>query len=124
MGKASDVLWVLINSYFVGGSEDTILEEIDQVRRMWTLRVKLDSWSRQAGVDEPIRQRNRHALTESYLNAPRHRFWFYAKMVRGIVTYNEETEAFLTGNVLGLTGPEDTLARGKCSDILCTAIFP
>ena len=47
---------------------------------MFSLRVKLDSWSH--GVDEDIRQRNRELLTEGYLRSPPWRFWMYMKIVK------------------------------------------
>jgi hypothetical protein len=47
---------------------------------MFTLRVKMDSWS--LGVDEDIRQRNRQLLTEWYLGSPPWRFWMYMKIVK------------------------------------------
>lgn len=45
--------------------------------RMWTLRLKLDSWSQ--GVDEGIRQRNRDLLTDAYNRLPPCRIWLYVR---------------------------------------------
>ena len=55
-------------------------DDLEQSRRMFILRVKIDSWSR--GVDEDIRQRNRELLTEGYLRSPPWRFWIYMKIVK------------------------------------------
>jgi hypothetical protein len=83
---------------------------MEQVRRMWTLRVKLDSWSHQAMVDESIRQRNRDLLTDSFLKVRPARFWLYAKMIRAITTYDEASPLEEISN---FSDPEDILAQGK-----------
>ncbi len=55
-------------------------DDLEHSKRMWKLRVKIDSWSR--GVDEGIRERNRNLLEEAYLRSPPWRFWLYMKVVK------------------------------------------
>lgn len=55
-------------------------DDFEQSKRMWILRVKIDSWSQ--GVDEHIRQRNRDLLTQAYLRCPPKRTWLYLKIVK------------------------------------------
>ncbi|KAH8885967.1 hypothetical protein GQ53DRAFT_845110 [Thozetella sp. PMI_491] len=66
------------------GSATMFWHDLEQSKRMWTLRVKIDSWSQ--GVDEYIRRRNRNLVTAAYLRCPPFRFWLYMKLLKFIVT--------------------------------------
>ncbi|KUJ19709.1 uncharacterized protein LY89DRAFT_611477 [Mollisia scopiformis] len=93
----------------LGGTEGTFFMDMDQARRMWILRVKIDVWSQ--GLDESLRQRNRLLLTESYCRLPSSRVWFYVKHIRAAVSgqlKELETNVDLGD---GLQGPEDTIAK-------------
>ncbi|KAK0620683.1 hypothetical protein B0T14DRAFT_236244 [Immersiella caudata] len=64
----------------LGGSQEKMEEDIDQARRMWNLRIKIDKWS--VGVREDIRQRNRLLLEAAYRDLPQRRFFMYGKLWR------------------------------------------
>lgn len=57
------------------------MEDITQAQKMWTLRVKIDAWSK-GKVDEATRQRNRELLLDAYLRLPLRRVWLYVKFAR------------------------------------------
>ncbi|KAK3398319.1 hypothetical protein B0T20DRAFT_205480 [Sordaria brevicollis] len=71
----------------LGGSCLTLEKDIDQVARMMTLRIKIDSWSQ--GIDEGIRQRNRDLLLEEYLRLPSSRLWLYLQTERNMIMDHE-----------------------------------
>lgn len=84
---------------------------------MWTLRVKIDSWSK--GLDENLRNRNRKLLIDSYLRLPPRRVYLYLKRYRFAV-FETEPDGGKLGTLYELTGAgrslqaaEDTIARGK-----------
>lgn len=95
----------------LGGSLETFMEDLTQAERMWTLRVKIDSWS--AGkVDESIRQRNRELLLEAYLRLPPRRVWLYIKSIREAMLASPEGT-----DKSGAIVPEDAVARGELPEI-------
>jgi hypothetical protein len=102
-------------SVLSGGSEGTLLEDMDQSGLMWRLRVKIDAWSH--GLDESLRQRNRLLLIESYLRLPPCRVWLFVKRIR--VAFLERSKGFETEIDFGdcFQGPENTIARGKLSTV-------
>ncbi|KAK3954282.1 hypothetical protein QBC32DRAFT_336702 [Pseudoneurospora amorphoporcata] len=94
----------------LGGSYDTLKKDLDQVARMKTLRVKIDSWSR--GVDEAIRQRNRESLVSEYLRLPSPRLWLYIQAERNMIMEHEGIDLLSPqGDRLGI--PENAIVRAK-----------
>ncbi|KAK4109656.1 hypothetical protein N656DRAFT_782896 [Canariomyces notabilis] len=99
----------LMRTYeLLGGSTETMTEDIVQAERMWTLRLKIDTWSK-GKVDEAIRQRNRELLIGAYLRLPPRRVWLFTKNVRFAMINEYE------GNV-DASGPEDAVA--ECAKIV------
>ena len=80
---------------------------------MWTLRVKIDSWS-QGKVDEAIRQRNRELLINAYLRLPPSRVWLFVKLSR-VEMLNSRVEP--ERNEDGAAKAENAIARGTSSPI-------
>jgi len=97
----------------LGGSQETLGKDLDQIQRMWKLRVKIDSWSR--GVDEAIRQRNRDLVEEAYMRLPPSRYILYFKFCRRVLTGCDNLRDQLLEEMDAMHGPEDTIARGKQS---------
>ncbi|KAK4222967.1 hypothetical protein QBC38DRAFT_488726 [Podospora fimiseda] len=98
----------------LGGSYDTIPEDLDQAQRMWNLRVKIDSWS-SGKVAEHIRQRNRELLLEAYLRLPPRRIWIYSNLQKLTIiclTLNLKPDAVRDMKVI-FEGPETTIIRAK-----------
>ncbi|KAK0643888.1 hypothetical protein B0T16DRAFT_190532 [Cercophora newfieldiana] len=93
----------------LGGSEDSMLYDFDQAQRMWTLRVKIDSWSR--GVDESIRQRNRNILEEAYLRVSPARYFVFAKVSRIKIAAAELSKG--KEYPVDVVGPEDIIAQAR-----------
>jgi hypothetical protein len=87
---------------------------------MWTLRVKIDSWSK-GKVDEAIRQRNRELLLDAYLRLPPRRIWQYIRFVRVSVVHIHYNVPMEDGE--GFSGPEDAVVRGKVHAIKSGSIF-
>jgi hypothetical protein len=98
---------------FADGSLETIIHDGEQAQRMWTLRVKIDSWS-QGKVDEAIRQRNRELLIDAYLRLPPSRVWLFVKCSR-VEMPNSKLE--LERNEEGAAMAENAIARGTSSPI-------
>lgn len=61
--------------FALGGSLFTIAKDMDQARRMWKLRTKIDVWSK--GLDEAVRNTARELLAEEYLQLSPRRVWLY-----------------------------------------------
>lgn len=101
----------------LGGSRHCITKDFQQARRMWTLRVKIDSWSQ--GIDESIRQRNRDILTDAYLKLPEARFWLFAKCSRLVVLCSSSGCENLDRL---MPGTEDTIAQGKSRFLVATCL--
>ncbi|KAK3947352.1 hypothetical protein QBC32DRAFT_354635 [Pseudoneurospora amorphoporcata] len=98
------------NYFLLGGSYNTVLEDIDQVVKMNTLRIKIDSWSQ--GVDEAIRQRNRESLVSEYLRLPSPRLWLYIQAERDMIMEHEGIDLLSPqGDWLGM--PENAIVRAK-----------
>jgi hypothetical protein len=95
------------------GSMETFIKDGEQAQRMWTLRVKIDSWS-QGKVDEDIRQRNRELLIDAYLRLPPGRVWLFVKLSR-VEMLNSKLE--LESNEEGAAMAENAIARGTSSPI-------
>ncbi|ESA43027.1 hypothetical protein GE21DRAFT_6437 [Neurospora crassa] len=94
----------------LGGSCDTVEKDIDQVVRMKTLRIKIDSWS--LGIDEEIRQRNRELLVNAYLRLPSHRLWLFIQSWRDMVVEHEGID--LLSLQMGWPGkPERAIIHAK-----------
>jgi len=92
------------------------MEDMTQGKRMWTLRVKIDSWSN-GKVDEATRQRNRELLLEAYLRLPPRRVWMHVKIIRFAILHahyeiEHEDEVFESR-------PEDEVARGMFQRGIC-----
>lgn len=90
-----------------GGSMGTFIEDMDQARKMWILRVKIDSWSK-GKVDEAVRQRNRDLLLDAYLRLPPCRVWVFVRFSRFAMLRDRPED---TTWVM----PEDAIARGTSS---------
>jgi len=89
---------------------------------MWTLRLKLDSWSR--GIDEGIRQRNRDLLTDAYNRLPPCRVWLYGQRRRFMLLHTGPGALPLptqTGPIPA-NNPEDEIVRGKQSPLSALAV--
>jgi hypothetical protein len=86
---------------------------MEQVSRMWNLRLKIGSWSE--GLDELLRIRNRQLLTAAYLKLPPHRAYLFVKCVRVHLSdeANQESRYSEQGKLLPTEKPEDTIARVK-----------
>jgi len=99
-------------------------EDVDQARRMWALRVRIDKFSGACGVHESIRQRNRDLLEAKYRCLPAHRFIIYAKFWRcGAIQHFANTHPRRTKRPppeISLSGPEDAIAQGTLPNlVLC-----
>ncbi|KAG5917902.1 hypothetical protein E4U42_007080 [Claviceps africana] len=86
----------------LGGSPETLLKDMDQAARMFTLRVKIDVWSQ--GIDERVRQRNRDALIEHFLAMPRRRLWLFLKCWKQAALQEGD-------GAVHADAPEDVVAR-------------
>ncbi|KAJ4300102.1 hypothetical protein N0V88_002771 [Collariella sp. IMI 366227] len=65
--------------------DDSLFRFIDSLtQKMWTLRVKIDAWSK-GKVDEATRQRNRNLLLDAYLRLAPRRIIFYVMFARMIM---------------------------------------
>jgi hypothetical protein len=91
----------------------TFLKDGEQAKRMWTLRVKIDSWSK-GKVDEVIRQRNRELLMDAYLRLPPGRVWLFVKFSRFEMLNGKWG---LEHNEEGVAMAEDAIARGTSSPV-------
>ncbi|KAK4449868.1 hypothetical protein QBC34DRAFT_83855 [Podospora aff. communis PSN243] len=91
----------------LGGSENSIGYDFEQAERMWTLRVKIDSWSQ--GIDESIRRRNRDLLNEAYCKIPPARYFVFSKLCRIIIASIELSRGH--EYVFDVDGPDDVIAR-------------
>ncbi|ENH71317.1 hypothetical protein FOC1_g10006174 [Fusarium oxysporum f. sp. cubense race 1] len=95
----------------------TWLKDWEQASRMQQLRIKIDSWSYQYGVDEVIRNRNRNLLLQMYMLLPPARFWLYMKRVRIMLLSPEnifitvQPLVELLNNPNFREGPEDTFSK-------------
>ncbi|TXC06125.1 hypothetical protein FocTR4_00010842 [Fusarium oxysporum f. sp. cubense] len=93
------------------------LKDWEQASRMQQLRIKIDSWSYQYGVDEVIRNRNRNLLLQMYMLLPPARFWLYMKRVRIMLLSPEniyitvQPLVELLNNPKFREGPEDTFSK-------------
>ncbi|KAG6062583.1 hypothetical protein E4U32_002145 [Claviceps aff. humidiphila group G2b] len=95
----------------LGGSKETLQEDLIQSARMLKLRIKIDVWSR--GVDEELRHSNREYLIEQYLMLPRRRFWLYLKRHRlsEDMEHHKEGQRHVNLHTSVLDAPEDIIAR-------------
>ncbi|KAG6118119.1 hypothetical protein E4U14_007164 [Claviceps sp. LM454 group G7] len=95
----------------LGGSKETLQEDLIQSARMLKLRIKIDVWSR--GVDEHLRQRSRECLIEQYLMLPRRRLWLYLKRHRlsEDMEHHKEGQRHVNLHTSVLDAPEDIIAR-------------
>ncbi|AEO66556.1 uncharacterized protein THITE_2144086 [Thermothielavioides terrestris NRRL 8126] len=98
----------LMNRWLDGGSVHTMMEDLTQAQRMWTLRVKIDAWS-EGRVDEKIRQRNRELLLDAYLRLPPRRVWSFVKFARLFILSSDPTLDYKRED--GLPEAEDIVAR-------------
>ncbi|KAK4238550.1 hypothetical protein C8A03DRAFT_14987 [Achaetomium macrosporum] len=97
-----------LNRILTGGSIVTFMEDLTQAGRMWTLRVKIDSWSK-GKVDEAVRHRNRELLLDAYLRLPPRRIWHYIRFVRFSILYVHYNIPIDDDE--GFSGPEDAVVR-------------
>ncbi|EXA34251.1 hypothetical protein FOVG_14684 [Fusarium oxysporum f. sp. pisi HDV247] len=115
-GAEHDSSFLAIYKAFARGA-GTWLKDWEQASRMQQLRIKIDSWSYQYGVDEVIRNRNRNLLLQMYMLLPPARFWLYMKRVRIMllspenifITVQPLVELFNNPNFR--EGPEDTFSK-------------
>ncbi|KAK0744858.1 hypothetical protein B0T21DRAFT_280676 [Apiosordaria backusii] len=105
----SSKFYELYNS--LGGSWDTITEDIRQVDLMRIFRIKIDVWSKGI-VDDLIRQRNRDLIETAYLRLPSRRVWLFIKSVRLMLLAGPEKPVDTALITSEFDGPEDTIARG------------
>jgi hypothetical protein len=83
-------------------------DDLEQAKRMWTLRIKIDVWSK-GKVAESVRQHNRELLRDEYLQLPRRRVWLYLKYARFAVLH---VHYKLADDDDPLSGPEDVVVQG------------
>ncbi|KAG6175478.1 hypothetical protein E4U27_006203 [Claviceps purpurea] len=95
----------------LGGSKETLQEDLIQSARMLKLRIKIDVWSR--GVDEQLRHSNREYLDQQYLMLPRRRLWLYLKRRRlsEDMEHHKESQRPVDLHTSVLDAPEDIVAR-------------
>jgi hypothetical protein len=95
----------------LGGDYSTMITDLDQVRRMRFLRIKIDVVSR--GVREAERNRVREHLKDLFCQLPARRVWWYLKSLRAMSLASPETleEKFADQDILD--GPEDVIVKGK-----------
>ncbi|KAF5261724.1 hypothetical protein FOXYS1_7569 [Fusarium oxysporum] len=115
-GAEHDSSFLAIYKAFARGA-GTWLKDWEQASRMQQLRIKIDSWSYQYGVDEVIRNRNRNLLLQMYMLLPPARFWLYMKRVRIMLLSPEnifitvQPLVELLNNPNFREGPEDTFSK-------------
>ncbi|KAG6286256.1 hypothetical protein E4U46_005069 [Claviceps purpurea] len=97
--------------HILGGSKETLQEDLIQSARMLKLRIKIDVWSR--GVDEQLRHSNREYLDQQYLMLPRRRLWLYLKRRRlsEDMEHHKESQRPVDLHTSVLDAPEDVVAR-------------
>lgn len=100
--------WHLMS--FAGGTLGTFMKDMDQAGKMWTLRVKIDSWTK-GKVHESIRQRNRELLIDAYLQLPPRRVWLFIKFCRFSIL-GDQLEMKPDDEAWPVTS-EDIVAQGK-----------
>ncbi|KAK5632082.1 hypothetical protein RRF57_007796 [Xylaria bambusicola] len=97
-------------AYFsLGGTAETLLEDMNHVKDMWRRRVDVEVESR--GRPEPIRNRNREQLTEEYMTYPSRRVLFYSGMVRMMVLMHNDNGYIQRQLNEQLGCPEDIIAQ-------------
>lgn len=98
----------------LGGSKQTLTEDMKQVFLMMKLRIKIDVWSR--GLDEALRERNRNLLMDAYTRLPSHRFWLYTKHWRDTILRgpgDPRAQEHAQPQDAYDDGPEDVIARAR-----------
>lgn len=95
----------------LGGDYSTMITDLDQVRRMRFLRIKIDVVSR--GVREAESNRVREHLKDLFCQLPARRVWWYLNTLRAMSLASPETleEKFTDQDILD--GPEDVIVKGK-----------
>ncbi|KAK0659151.1 hypothetical protein QBC41DRAFT_360443 [Cercophora samala] len=113
ISQQSTKLGNLLNAAFyeiygcLGGTWQSLREDMFQVEKMLELRVKIDQWA--VGVNDSIKQRNRRMLEEAYLRLSPQRVWLYIKSHRLMILDYERAKD--STEQLPFDGPEDTIAR-------------
>ncbi|KAI0406490.1 hypothetical protein F4802DRAFT_596183 [Xylaria palmicola] len=96
----------------LGGSDRTLLEDMDYAKRMLDRRIKIDVNSQ--GMPETIRERNRENLIDEYLTYPSRRVLLFVKRVR-LMILSRNNEAYLQrqmeGSLSRSEDPEDIIAQ-------------
>lgn len=99
---------------FQGGTQTSLLADLEQSERMRVLRIKIDMWSQ--GLDESLRDRNRLLLIDAYVRLPACRVWVYLKGLRYEMLYHPYTYQAVWERILQKQanddGPEDIIAKG------------
>jgi len=93
----------------LGGTNETLPQDMDQARRMWTLRAFIDVASR--GIDDEIRRRNRSLLDDAYMRCPPRRVWLYVKTCRLMAAMASMQVSKFNPDLFWNWGPEDDIAQ-------------
>lgn len=109
---------------FLGGNKSTIVWDLKQSNLMWTLRVKIDSWSQ--GLDENLRARNRRLLIDAYLRLPPRRVFLFANRMRSEFLSRfqlEESGHMAQDSNPPQDNPENVIAKGAYNPSLASIVY-
>lgn len=91
-----------------------VVLDLQQAVLMWQLRIRIDKWS--VGLNEEIRERNRHLLTDAYLRCPPRRVWLYMKFVKAFLMLESDKRILeeVTSNMMSeeRLASEDIIVKG------------
>lgn len=91
----------------LGGNHNTMITDLDQVRIMRLLRIKIDVWTK--GYPEGARERVRGNLRDLFCrHIPPRRLWFYLKSCRAMSLGTPDTLKTTASNS---DGPEDVIVK-------------
>lgn len=93
-----------------GGSRDTIFKDMDQVRKMRFLRIKIDVATQ--SLPEATREKVRENLRDIFCQLPLRRLWMYLKSLR-LMSLGSPGTLDDTLAVEDMDGPEDVIVKGN-----------
>ncbi|KAK2764586.1 hypothetical protein FQN54_009281 [Arachnomyces sp. PD_36] len=91
----------------LGGSPRTVLNDMDQAKKMLNVRIKIDVWSK--GTEESVREEIRENLRDLFCELAPQRVWYYVKYIRSMLLRGRDKE--LNEDVMH--GPEDVVAKAS-----------